>query len=172
MRATLFILAFFCSFIAAAQTKVKPEPLYNITIFKWAKDVTGEEYEVVLNIFEGDTARIEKRITEGDDLSFTQKVNISDFEKGVFKFISEEKIARKPAYSSEEMGNAQIPEEGQQVLHITIVTTKDFKNQGSNEYPAEYFKIVVSDFDDPNPKAFFKYFSKKEAETLQRLLSN
>jgi predicted component of type VI protein secretion system len=171
MTVTFFILAFLCTIGCVAQKKVAAEPLHHITIYKWAKDAQGNENEVILNFFVGDSVNVTTR-TDGEPVNVTKKIKIGDFEKGFFKFINGEKIVKTPAYTEEEMGSATSPEDNQQVLHITIVTLKDNDQVGKKDYPAEYFKIITADFKDEKPDTLFKYFKKKEAETLKSLLNN
>ena len=172
MKTKLSILVLLFSFCCFAQNQnIKPEPLYNITIYKWAKDGAGAEKEVILNIFKGDSIRVTHRIDDQVEENFTDKLKIKDFEKGIFNFINGENIEHRVAYSEEEMAPAQDPVENQQVLHITVVTLKDLIEQGTNAYPGEYFKIIVADYNDTTLEALVKYFDNKEAQTLQKLLN-
>jgi len=169
MKPALLIIAFLCSLIATAQVDIMPEPIHLITIYKSVRDVNENKFEVVLNIDEKGYATTE-RIVNGE----TQPIIESDFRiknlgESLFKFINGQKVPLLPAY--DDIDDATMPETGEQVLHITIVTVACKNAQGDHLYPAEYFIVVKAKDNELAPQALFKYLGKDEAESFRKLLN-
>lgn len=173
MKLKFLFIALVCCLTAGAQTPVKPEPLHEILIFKWAKDTDSIDNDVIVVIHANGKVTVTERNDEGDENIYEPKerFKMKNLENPAFEFINQQQLTKtEPGIS---LGEATEPGPGMQALHIHFTTVKDYNevaDKGEDYNAAEYSTVIEVDYNDHAPAVLFSHFSQKDAALLQKLL--
>lgn len=158
----LLFLVLLSSYSFSQDKESHDSQLYNITIFKWSKDLNGKDLYKVINIDENGNLFLDKKQI--------LKVDMNSLSKGFNEFIKQENIIKEEANDNPPSA-AQIPEKGEQSININIITLADYMKEKDLDFynKSTYSWSKIYSIDEIN-YLFYQYLSKGDKEFLNKIL--